>query len=234
MFYEAVVFYDEGLELVFVFGCLLLVGLDLFTSTVNVVTSVLKSLLCHLSGLFLFSEAVLKLVQELAVGCLTVIQCLICLLQLLNGLKHVLAFFVVPGDDLILLLQGFRKREDLCNLIDAFFLLLIRGLAPRLTGHCSTQCLKSHAGLQRAIPSFLPHLQPQPHLLQPLPQHRILRIHSSQLLMQRLYLHTLSPILPLQTLSIIIQQADPILQFVRIHNNILKRLSNLDLHILLP
>lgn len=40
MFNEAVMLDDEGLELVLALGCLLLVGLDLLTSTVDVITSV--------------------------------------------------------------------------------------------------------------------------------------------------------------------------------------------------
>lgn len=40
VFNQAVMFDDEGLELVLALGCLLLVGFDLLTSTVYVITSV--------------------------------------------------------------------------------------------------------------------------------------------------------------------------------------------------
>lgn len=217
MFYEPIIFDDEGLELLLVLGYLLLVGLDLLASTVDVVTSILKSLLCYLPGFLLFPQAILELVQQLAVGCLAVIQRFVCLLQLLDGLEHLLAFLVIPRDGLILLLQGFRKLEDLLDLIDAFSLLLICGLAAGLTGSCSIYRLKGHAGLQRAVPSFFPHLQAHSHLLQTGPQHSILPVNPCQLLMQDLNFYTLSPILPLQALSILIQEINPGLLFVRIH-----------------
>ena len=60
MFDEAVVFDDEGLELVLVLGYLLLVGLDLLTSTVDVVARVLESLLGYLPALLLFPQALLE------------------------------------------------------------------------------------------------------------------------------------------------------------------------------
>ena len=77
--------------------------------------------------------------------------------------------------------------------------------------------LKGHTGLQRAVPAFFPHLQPQSHLLQPRPQKRILAINPMQLLMQGLNLHTLRLVLPLQALRILVEQVDPVLLFVRIH-----------------
>ena len=65
---EAVVLDDEGLELLLVLGGLLLVGFHLLARTVDVVTSILQSLLCQLSSLLLLPQSVLELVQKLAVG----------------------------------------------------------------------------------------------------------------------------------------------------------------------
>lgn len=65
---EAVVLDDEALELMLVLGGLLLVGFHLLAGTVDVVTSVFKSLLGHLSSLLLLPQSLLKFVQELAVG----------------------------------------------------------------------------------------------------------------------------------------------------------------------
>ena len=104
---EAVVLDYEGLELVLVFNCLLLVGFDLLARAVDVVTGVLEPLLGDFPSLLFLPQPVFQLVEELSVGGLPVIQRPVGLLKLLDRLEHFLALFVVPRDDLVLLLEGF-------------------------------------------------------------------------------------------------------------------------------
>lgn len=107
--------------------CPSFVGLDLFTSIVDVVTGILKSLLCRSSPLFLLPQSFLQFAHHVSISVVPFEIGLVRSLQFLYRIEHILALLMIVYDDVVLLLQSLVQRKDLIDMIQtALFLLFPR------------------------------------------------------------------------------------------------------------
>ena len=120
----------------------------------------------------------------------------------------------------VFLFDGLGEGEDLVDLVKAVVFLI--GLAAGV-GTCSF-LIEVEAGLKRTanIPSLLPLVKPNLHLIKQAPQVLVLLVDPTQVVVQKGYLQTLGLILFFQALGVFVEEGNPLLKmFVRCHITIL-------------